>query len=174
AYRDQGDLAGAIGDYGRALDLRRTLVESEGRRALVGDLASTFFNRAVTRMDMEAWDDARADLDAGGGLLHEAVRGGRIDLTPSFIKTVAGRIRALDRLGRPEVIRPWVDDLAQRLPPLASQFAENPLWKPEAVALAEAVSANQALLQQAGVGAERLLHALGPFIERPDEPDAVP
>jgi len=169
AYRAQGDPARAIEDYDHALELRRTLVESEGRRELVGDLAGTLYNRGLAHTAMGAWDEARADLDTGGGLLHEAVRAGRTDLLPSLMQTVTGRIRALDRLGHPEVVGPWLSDLTERLETLAPQYAGNPLWQERAARLAEAVSDNKEPLEHAGVETDRLLRALAPLLEPPPD-----
>jgi len=174
AYSAQGDLARAIDDYGHALELRRTLVESEGRRELVGELAGTLCNRGLAHTAMGAWDEARADLDTGGGLLHEAVRAGRIDLLPLLMQSLAQRIGSLSQLGHLEVVRAWLSDLTERLETLAPQFAGNPLWQEPAAWLAEAVSHNKEPLERAGVETDRLLRALAPLLEPPPDTHGRP
>ena len=60
-YGQMGRLEEAVADYGQALQLRRTLVESEGRQELRNELASVYDNRGVAFAVLGRLEEAVAD-----------------------------------------------------------------------------------------------------------------
>ena len=63
------DMAGALAEYDRALEIREELVQREGRRELANDLAMTHVNKAVTLQKLSQHEAAITEVERAIALL---------------------------------------------------------------------------------------------------------
>ena len=92
-----GENENALSDFGRAIDIRRRLVDGE-HPELAGDLASSLSNRGVIRGNLGE-PLALCDFAEAIEIFERLVNGGRQELRPKLQLVYAARTRTLTDLG---------------------------------------------------------------------------
>jgi tetratricopeptide (TPR) repeat protein len=164
ALSAQGKLDAAIEDYDQAIEIYTTLVHQEGRSELVGNLESVLFNRGMTYLKIGQKVAGADDIESGGNLLCEAIKGGRRDLLSSFLQTVTARCALLDELGNPDLVARWANNALQWLLEAAEAGRIVPILQQRAPAFVAALNEHIDVLRGVGLGTDifrRVEAALG-------------
>jgi tetratricopeptide (TPR) repeat protein len=91
ALRNLGHHREAIDCYDEAIEIRRRLVEVEGRVELANDLAMALMNKGIALRNLGHLSEALRCYDKGIGLWERMMAEGKVHVAPSLIKGLGNR-----------------------------------------------------------------------------------